>query len=463
MTPLKEAIGSGESEALEWKSAIKINAIAQTICAFLNGNGGRIVVGVNEEGRPVDLDVGPGELSSAESQLREAISPSGSWSCSLQTVDGHQLLLIDVSGGSQKPYLVEGTIWVRRGATTVHATHRDIDKLIVRRAHLEERWERRLAIGVKPEDLDEHELRAAIDDIEKRGHYRFQNKANLEAALAELSLTCDGRLTNASVMLFGRNPAARFPQVGIRVIGYPTDKTGQVFAFDEQIRGHLFDALHRIEGVLKERIAVSSEFVQGELRRRDQSEYPFGALREGIMNALVHRDLDNVAGGMTISFFTGRIEIWNAGELPDGLTPAGLRRDHPSLPRNPDIAHVCFLRGLIERIGRGTQLIARECAAAGMKPPQWKSDHVGTKLTFFGRRGRPTAALSLNRRQKAVVKKVKTGEEITVVEFLQILAPQQVTDRTARADLASLVRDGYFRQVGKGRSTSYQRTDVPLP
>jgi ATP-dependent DNA helicase RecG len=460
---LKEQIGTSEGETLEWKERINLDAIARTICAFLNGKGGRIVVGVSDQGTPVGLRIADKELASLEKNLRDAISPAGSWSFVRTNVGDQQLLLIDVSSGGQKPYLVGGTIWTRRDSTTAPATHKDIDRLIRQRARLEERWERRPAMGVKLSDLDHSELRTAIKDIERRGHHHFAESATPEAALNELSLTVDGEPTNAAVVLFGQSPAMIYPQTMIRVVGYATDKTGPQLTFSEQLQGHLFGSLARIEAILKERVSVSSDFVQGKLRRQDWPEYPFGALREGLMNALVHRDFENIAGGMTLSFFPNRFEIWNAGQLPDGLTPAGLRRDHPSLPRNPDVAHICFLRGLIERVGRGTQLIARECAAAGLKPPQWKSDPLGTRLTFYGRRGLLPTHSDLNRRQQVFLKKVKRNQEITVAEALILLQPEHVTDRTVRTDLAALVRGGYFVQAGKGRSTTYRRTDVGTP
>lgn len=465
MTPSEQIalIGAAESDTLEWKATLDHVAIANAICAFLNDKGGRIVVGVDNSGQLTGLQITDQELTSVESKLRLAITPSGSWSVVREELDGKTLLLIDVSAGSQGPYLVKGTIWTRRGSMTTPATAKDIDKFISHRVRQDERWERRTAIGLGLEDLDEDEVYKAIADIERRGHYRFQQRDNLEHALQELSLSFDGRLSNAAAILFARNPASRYPQASVRLFGYPTDKTGVKISFSEESRSHLFGSLKKIESTLQDRVSVSSDFEPGKVRRTDRAEYPFGALREGVMNALVHRNFENSSGGMTISFFSNRVEIWNAGELPSGLTPSGLKKDHPSLPRNPDIAHVCFLRGLIERVGRGTQLIAKECAAAGLKPPQWSSDSIGTKLTIFGRRGGMASPSDLNRRQQLILKKVKARQQITVAEVLDLLQPEEVTDRTVRTDLAGLVRGGYLIQTGKGRSTLYKRTDAPAP
>ena len=87
------------------------------------------------------------------------------------------------------------------------------------------------------------------------------------------------------------------------------------------------------------------------LYRLDRPAYPWPAVREAIVNALVHRDYSAFDGGMSLAIYDRRIEFWNSGHLPDEMTVDDLRIAHPSRPTNPDIAQVCFLYGLMERLG----------------------------------------------------------------------------------------------------------------
>jgi len=131
--------------------------------------------------------------------------------------------------------------------------------------------------------------------------------------------------------------------------------------------------------------------------------------------------------------YPGRIEIWNSGHFPDGLKPGDLTRNHPSLPTNPDMAHVLHLRGLMERIGRGGQLILNACRDYGLPSPKWADRPTGVMLTIFGRTGQE-AALA-NPRQQALLAQMNTGDQIRPGEYHQQFAAA-VSDRQARRDIS---------------------------
>ncbi len=104
------------------------------------------------------------------------------------------------------------------------------------------------------------------------------------------------------------------------------------------------------------------------------------ALREGVMNAFIHRDYGFPSASMSVIIYSDKIEIFNSGKSP--LKAAELRKSHLSLPVNPDIAHMVFLRGYIEKIGRGTIKIIDACKAAGLKAPNWSTKEKSVKLVF---------------------------------------------------------------------------------
>jgi len=116
----------------------------------------------------------------------------------------------------------------------------------------------------------------------------------------------------------------------------------------------------------------------------DKPNYPKQALREGILNALIHRDYSSVSGSVLIAVHPDRIEITNYGTLPIEIKPSDLKKNHLSMPRNPDIAHICFLRAWIEKLGRGTLKIIDNCKEYGFNEPKWISKAGTTSLVFSG-------------------------------------------------------------------------------
>jgi ATP-dependent DNA helicase RecG len=127
-------------------------------------------------------------------------------------------------------------------------------------------------------------------------------------------------------------------------------------------------------------LRTSRKFSEKEWERQDEYVVPMSALREGVMNALVHRDYSVPSASMSVIIYSDKIEIFNSGKSP--LKAAELRKSHLSLPVNPDIAHMAFLRGYIEKIGRGTIKIMDACKAAGLKAPKWTTSETSVKLSF---------------------------------------------------------------------------------
>ncbi len=173
------------------------------------------------------------------------------------------------------------------------------------------------------------------------------------------------------------------PQTRVRMSILPGEKTGSEILYDKLFEKNLFANFSDIYTFFETNFATSSTFSRDAWQREDHA-YPLQALREGILNALVHRDYSNPSGSAMIAFYPDRLEISNYGLLPETLKPSDLKKNHLSHPRNPDIAHICFLRGWIEKIGRGTLMILQECKTKGFPEAKWQSRSGITTLTFPG-------------------------------------------------------------------------------
>jgi ATP-dependent DNA helicase RecG len=416
--------------------------VAHAVCAFLNSEGGTVLV---ESGaQPVAAQV-----KAIESELREKLHPPALWSVTPIEREGAGYCMVDVPAGRDRPYTVDGTIYLRKDATTAAASPDEIRALVEGGFRETERWERRLIPGAGLNRLAE----GVIFGVARRA--RAQRTLSLgdnsKSILTALSLFRDGMITNAAEVLFGDNPAQQFPQVRVRVTVYATDKGGDL-PDNRQFEGSALLMLDEVFAMLRQHLPVSSTFREG-LQRTDRPAYPEAALREGLVNAFVHRDYANFSGGISVDVYPGKLVIWNSGSLPPGLKIGDLTKEHPSMPRNPDIAQVFFLHGLMERIGRGTQKVVAACKDAGLPAPQWKADETGVTLTFYARAKK--GAIRLNLREQKILGELELGEVIRLPEYCERL---RVSERQGRRDLGDLVDDGWLEREGEGPATVFRRT-----
>jgi len=454
-------IPTSESEKVEFKlRGAGPEKIAAAACAFLNSDGGTVYIGIQENGKVLGVEHADEYAHSLRIELQKRISPKALWSVNVEHIVETQIVTIEVPAGHERPYVCDGTIYVRQGEQGVAATAEAIHQMVGRRHRTPFRWEREPAAGVEIDDLDDQEINNTIADIRERARFTISEISDKPETLYELGLMQSGVLTNACAFLFGKNPARYLPQTRVRATVFSTDKRGD-FVDDHVFEGHAFALLNQLVEFLKRNVRTVAEFEPGKMQRTDRPEYPLMALREGIMNALTHRDYSSFDGGMAVGVYPDRIEIWNSGTLPEGLTVGALKRPHPSLPPNPDIAHVFYLRGLIERIGRGTIKIVEDCKAAKLPSPTWTANKSGVTLTIGGRRS-AGATTKLNHRQTELLGRLTVGKQLVPSDYYEKMAGV-VSQRQAQRDLSGLEAGGWLRQEGDGPATVYVRTEQSVP
>ena len=194
--------------------------------------------------------------------------------------------------------------------------------------------------------------------------------------------------------------------------------------------------------------------IRDKLERMERWEYPLPAIREGIVNAICHRDYGETSN-VQVRIFDDRLEIWSPGKLPPGITVDKLRREHESIPPNPLIARPFFLSGYIENWGTGTNRIIRECVEYGIPEPEFRE--TGTSFVITFRKDILSEEylkhLGLNINQMKVVMHLKVNKKITNGEYQKL---NEVSRATATRELSALVKRGIIERQGRtGRGTVY--------
>ncbi len=380
---LIELLMLGEGASIEFKTHCDPEIVGRQVCAFLNSGGGYIVCGISESGEPVGI---PEQLAvrQFEQQVNKGISPKTLISVELQEVGEKPVLVVEVPAGKDFPYAFHNDIFVRIGEQTSKADIETIRDMVMRRQVEPERWERRFSSADLETDLDFDEIKSLVLTVSKNSRMQFRDKDDPLLVLEELAMVKYGRLTNGGDVLFGKNPAIRYPQVRVRAVCFTSDKSDDTYQDMKSLEGPLVSVLEQVFSFIIRNTPTTSRFDKDNLQRQDEAVYPPAAVREGLVNAFAHRDYADFSGGIAVHVYPKRLEIWNSGSLPEGITPAKLATGHISVLRNPDIAHVLYLRGLMEKLGRGSVMIQKSCIGRGLPRPEWRSDvGQGVTLTFF--------------------------------------------------------------------------------
>jgi ATP-dependent DNA helicase RecG len=217
------------------------------------------------------------------------------------------------------------------------------------------------------------------------------------------------------------------------------------------LEGPAIRILRDAVAAIQQRTVRSVAFPKRQLEREERPAYPLYALREGLVNAMVHRDYESPGLGVLVRIFPDHLIITNPGYLPEGWKDKDLGRKHESRPTNPDIARVFYLRELMDQLGHGAQRIVTECTSMGAKSPVWKSDQNSVALTLFSAPSVTTApALSL--RQENFLHSLLPGEKFKAADYSESAG---VSERQARRDLAELEDLDIIERSGAGPSTIY--------
>lgn len=369
-----------ENNRIALKATAELDTIAKEITAFINTKGGDLILGVDDNKKIIGVENAQQYAIDIKVYLAENIVPIAPISVLLISYKKKDLILISVWEGAKKPYSFKQVIYNRVGPNVVVAKNTEIVSLIENRKKADFNWERMPVLGAEFEDLDNYEIQRTIEQIEKRDPKRtFTDE---EDFLIQQGLILNGNITNACIVLFGKNPTRFIPQSRIRLTVYPEKSVTNTFLEDRFFDGNIFSNISSVFTYLDTLYAKTIK-IEG-IYRTEKRNYPEIAFREGILNAIVHRDYNSANGFLRISIFSDRTEISNFGSLPEGITVADLKKEHPSILRNPDIANICFTRQYIEMVGSGIIRILSECKKHGFKTPKWSDRNNILLLTFPG-------------------------------------------------------------------------------
>lgn len=368
---IEDLLAKKESATLEFKKFATKETVAEVLCSFLNRDGGQLIIGA-EEGRRIVGFKDAEEISKhIQSYVVSSIIPEPAVSFDIQYADEKSIVVFTVWKGINQPYIYNGSVYLRTGNETRKSSSQELAEIIHKSSLNNQRWETKPAIEVEIDDIDLSEVKKCISDVNKTGRETDVPNDPLQF-LSKYNMYKNGDFTNAAVILFGNNPVAFYPQVRVRLTVFQSDKTGDKILYDKLFDDNLFKSIEQITDFFDLAFGVTSSFNKSDWKRKDKLKFPRLAIREALLNAFIHRDYSSFSSSIAINIYPDRLEINSYGSLPEGISVTSLSEDHLSIPVNPAIAHIFFLRNWIEKIGIGTVKMIANCEELGFKAPQWK-------------------------------------------------------------------------------------------
>jgi len=433
-----------ETRELEFKETPN-PALYKTLSAFSNTNGGVAIVGVSDKREITGYRCSNADLKELSDTIvnKLAIHPV------IEPVqcEGKTILRIDVKK-SKIPVAYEGRYYTRVGNTTRLLAIEELKEFIL--SGIE--WDA-LPSQHSLADIDEETIRVFVRLAKSAGRLPGADEREPVATiLARLGLMTGDQLTNAAFLLFGKKPKEPYLSDAVLRIGRFKDEA--TIIGDRWIAGNLFAQFSEGEEALKNFINVRYEITGETPERTEHWDYPLPALREALMNALVHRDYFRKHEQVLVKIYDDRIWFHNPGCLPQGLSIEALKAKPQSVPRNPLIARIFYLAGFIERYGSGIHRILSACADAGLPEPEFETDARGVDLTLHKDlyTEEYLAQIGLTERQRLALLYVMKHGEITNSVFQQIAS---VSRRIATYDLSRLVKIGVLELVGTRKAARY--------
>ena len=432
-----------ESEFVEFKTNWR-DEYLKAVSSFANDKGGMLMIGMDDQGNPVGLKNAKRLLENLPNKIRNklGIIPS------LEIEKKNQVDIIKVIiQPSSTPISHDGRFYIRSGSTIQELRGTALSDFLMRKS------------GVTWDEVCEE--RAAFEDLNKETIKKFKNysmdripsiteEENLQILLHKLKLVDHNRLKRAAVLLFGNNPQRRYLQSVVKIGKFISDTDIQ---FTDIINGNLFQQLENTIEILRSKYLVSNIKFEG-MHRRDILEYPYEALREAVINALIHRDYSGTSH-IQIRVYPDKLTIMNEGKLPPEVPVEKLKTDHLSKPRNRLLAEIFYYAGFIEAWGRGTLKIFNHCLQQGLPEPSFSEENGVMCVTFFKEKWTEEnlKKLELNDRQVKAVMYVRQNGKITNQEYRELTT---ISKPMATIDLNDLVKKRVFKKTGTtGRGTRY--------
>jgi len=363
-----------ESDRVErTTSTSNTNKFSEAVCAFANDfpnhrQPGYLMVGVNDDGTRAGLTVNDELLKNlAEIRANGNVQPLPAMSVSKYSFDDGDVAVVEVLPSDLPPVKYRGRVWIRVGPRRQVASEQEERILAERHAALLTTFDARPCQGSSLDDLDtrlfeiDYLPNAVAPEIIEENHRSIEHQL---AALRFFDIA-SGQPTNAGILLFGKDPLKWIPGAYIQFARFQGGDLDSAPTAENTLGGDLLTVLKELEQLISVHNATAPK-EETVLQEKQVAPYPNTALREFLMNAVMHRWYEGSTAPIRFYWFSDHIEIQSPGGLFGEATPQNFPNQNAY--RNPVIAEAMKTLGFVNRFGRGV-IRAQSALAENGNPP----------------------------------------------------------------------------------------------
>ncbi len=447
---LKSILETGESQTVEFMERFSQKFNIEMV-ALANAEGGTIFLGVNDQNKISGLGVTNKLKSQVKDSARNCDPP-----VEIELEEIGNVLAAHVKEGDNKPYRCSEGFYLRQGPNSQKLSRDEILKFGVKSGRI--RFDEQIREDFHyPEDFNE------------KAFHKYLNRAGITSSTAPRKFLKGLNLAeeesefianNAAVLFFAKEPSSFIPSNLITCVRFSgNNKATDIIDrkdFDSTLLQNVDDALD----FTKRNTRTAAKIV--EFERVEKEEYPYEAIREAVLNAVMHRNYYLEDAPTHLNIFSDRIEIVSPGALPDGVTLENL--GEISVPRNRLIADLVLRTGLIDKLGTGIKRMRTMMREHGLEEPKFEELDEIFKVTLFGpedeildlipeKGGEDLREKGLNERQiEALRLIVNERKSLTNKDYRQKF---DISRQTATRDLTELEEKNFVVGKGKRRSKHY--------
>ncbi len=459
-------INQGESLKVEFKMNFNRAAI-ETLVAFSNTKGGSILIGVSDEGNITGIDVNQETIQQWINEVKYKTAPEIIPDAEILNIEDKEIVRIYVQEYPIKPVATQGKYFKRIKNSNHQLAPGEVANMHLR--SLNTSWDNQTNSDISIDDISLDKVQKAIEKLKSKGKNISEDPLSF---LLKQNLLRDGKPTIACYLLFKNKDCVL--------------STVELVFFQDEITikdadRSKSDLLSQVEEVISfVRKHINKEIIiTGEPENTEKWQYPLEALREIIMNMIVHRDYQSSADSI-VKVFPDKIEFYNPGQLPDDITIEDLlSNNYSSIPRNKLIADFCKDLGLIEKYGSGIRRVVDYFKYENLPMPEFKNFSGGFKVVVFAKSKKektveensnieePLIALQVSEktnnvtdnvtdREFSILIGIKQNNKITTQQLAKLL---NVTKRTILRDIEKLKNKNKLNRIGDEKTGYWQLCD----
>jgi len=380
MIVLKDLIAAGESSHLEFKSEqVKPEDLAKEIVALLNFQGGKILIGVEDDGTISGVsraDIEEWVINICRNNVVPQIIPG----YQKLAVEDKTVVILDISAGIAKPYHTQkGDYYIRAGSTARKASREELSRLFQDSGLVH--YETTPISGTQLADLNQQRVYAYFLNIHPAQiDLNAVDEAARNRMLQNLDiLAANGATTVVGMLVFGLYPERHLPQSEVSFAHFKGNEISAELLDRKNLTGPLPQIIEDAQRVLNLNLPSAST-IEG-MKRVEQIIFPDKVLRELIVNALLHRRW-GLMGNVRIFLFEDRLQISSPGRLPNGVTVEKMK-ESTHVPRNPILMKFLQDYHFVEKLGRGIPMVVREMKKLGVREPDFQESGEEFFVTLY--------------------------------------------------------------------------------